>query len=200
MKNLLLISITILLISCSSPRFVINPEWINPPNTFSVFITEPFVGNPDDVKDDLPEFANNFVGWFKSSLGQELEKISGKPPVINQIEDSLLTFVPLQLSEKSIIKIPLPDTTFEAPGIAFFIHPIKVLRHNDLPNNRQSTRLPNHQLIFSARYSAIDTESKKILAYGILYSSQTFHFAMTKGDWENAIEELAEELLEGTPL
>lgn len=200
MKNILLIFITILMISCSSTRFVSDQEWINPPETFSVFITEPFVENTDDVKDDLPEHADNFIGWFKSSLGQELEKISGKTPIINQIEDSLLVFVPLQLTKKNTIQIPLPDTTFKAPGIAFFINPIKVFRQNDLSVNRHTTGMPNHKLVFNALYSVIDTDNNKILAYGILYSTQTFHIAMTRGNWEKSIRKLAKQLLEGTPL
>ena len=37
------------LVGCSGKHSLVNPEWKNAPDSYTVLVSRPFVGNPDDV-------------------------------------------------------------------------------------------------------------------------------------------------------
>lgn len=193
MKILLILASCLIFTACSStPRFQVDPEWLITPPHYTVLFTEPFVNNPKDVADDLPEYTDKFSEWFSKELAKEITKISKTDHPFQKVDDSTLIIMPAPLDKEKIISIPLPDTTMKIHGIAVVIHPIKVWRD-------KSSKSSNF-LVFTAHYTIVDTDKRKLLAYGTLSAVKQFHFVMTKSDWEECVQIFAEKLLEGTPL
>jgi hypothetical protein len=61
-----------LLVGCAAPRSVMDQGWTQKPAKVKVVFTEPFIANPDDLQDDLPEYVNNFSDWYKAQLETNL--------------------------------------------------------------------------------------------------------------------------------
>ena len=61
-----------LLVGCAAPRSVMDQGWTQKPAKVKVVFTEPFIANPDDLMDDLPEYVNNFSDWYKTQLEANL--------------------------------------------------------------------------------------------------------------------------------
>ena len=57
-----------LLLGCAAPRSVMDQGWTQKPANVKVVFTEPFIANPKDLQDDLPDYVNNFSDWYKAQL------------------------------------------------------------------------------------------------------------------------------------
>ena len=190
------------LCGCSgTPRFHVNPQWKEAPSSFTVLFSEPYVQNQDDVADDLPEYAANFSDWFGQELAIEFEKQSGIKPAVLLQKDEHFSIVPLPLDSSVASRVPIPivDSLPNVKGIVICIHPIQVWRRDDRCMGGTSC-LPDHYLLFSSTYTIVSMEEQRVLAYGVLGVSSSFKFAMTKGDWEDDMNALVEQILEKTPL
>ena len=62
------------LVGCSGKHSMVDPEWKKAPDSYIVLVSRPFVGNPDDVADDLPEYTSNFEEWFSAEIATALER------------------------------------------------------------------------------------------------------------------------------
>ena len=52
----------------NNPTVSINPTWTEKPTKITIVFTEPFVDNVDDLEDDLKEYSEKFMDWYKAEL------------------------------------------------------------------------------------------------------------------------------------
>src|SRR5574344_912976 len=199
----LIVPLALFFAGCSgSPRLQVNPEWKKAPGHYMVAITEPYVLNEDDVSDDFPGYAGHFSDWLKIELAKKLKDETGIGPdsvVLINNEDFLLT--PLPLGEKKSIRVPLPDAskTTGLKRIVISMHPLQYFRDRHACFN-QGGCLNNIYLAGPGVYSIVDMNETKVLAYGIFGATSSFTLAMTKGNWEDVVEDIAGQLVKSTPL
>lgn len=201
-SKFLLTAISLLFfISCSNrPHNLVNPEWTTKPESYTVLYTEPFIINQIDLEDDLAEYKDNFSTWFENELSSNLKNLTGIQPNIKKITEDSLDIQPLKYTESFNIPVPFLKSTDNLQGVVFIIHPTQTNREMDKCYRTRCDNLPNNKFIMGSFFSAHDVSKKELLAYGDISAIQTFHFALTKSDWENAIAELAKNMLESTPL
>lgn len=206
---------TLLLLGCASSHFYVDQEWKGQPKPASVKVvfTKPVIGNPDDLKDDLPEYESNFVKWF------------GPVAKFFFIEESRKTvkFSMKQVSDDAITmkKVKLGNDDFDAPSFAemkgestvhLVISSIWLGRESYTeavaPGNAsfmagapmgptyQTTRL----FVSKCKYAFYDTKSGKLLGYGYAKGKSVYQFAVTKSDWEFALRDMVNRVLANTPI
>lgn len=204
MKNfnvLILTLVLLLLASCSrAPRTLVNPEWTSKASSYTVVYTEPYIVNQSDFDDDFFDDKEGFAQWFARELSTNLTKLSGIQPQMQIIAEDSLATVAMEYYSNETINVPFPRFAENFQGIVFYIHPIRTNRYMDACYRSRCNSLPNNAFIMSGQFTVLDISTKKILAYGDISSAQTFHFALTKSDWENAVKEMAKNMLENTPL
>jgi hypothetical protein len=189
------------LVGCSGKHSLVNPEWKNAPDSYTVLVSRPFVGNPDDVADDLPEYTSNFEEWFSAEIATALEKRTEKKPSVKVELDENFNLVPLEFGKETFLQTPIPnmDRISGLHGVVISIHPIKFKRKTEKHYSATGTTA-NHWLVVNGTYSIVSADEEKILAYGLCYGISSFKFAMTKGDWENVVDDLAKTVIQDTPL
>ena len=71
--------------------------------------------NKDDVEDDLPEYKDNFSGWFSEQLKAEFAEQTGiTPSIVEQKSDDAFDMTVTKLGKKEY-KVPNPK--FDAIGV-----------------------------------------------------------------------------------
>ena len=201
--------------ACAAPRFYIDQEWKgqSQPASVKVVFTKPVVGNPDDLKDDLPEYENNFVKWFGPQAkayfteeGRNKVKFSMK-----QVADDAI----------STNKVKLGDSDFEAPyfesmegesTIHLVISSIWLGRESETHMTVQGNAASmagdpmgtgysvSKYFVSKCKYAFYDTKSGKLLGYGHAEGKAQYQFAVTKGDWEFALRDMVGKVLTNTPV
>lgn len=201
LKYLIAAAAFLLLASCSyRPHNLVNPEWTSKPESFTVLYTDPYIINQSDLEDDLPEYKDNIAQWIEKEFSSHLSKLTGIQPQMRQISEDSLELHPLRYTQETLINAPFPKSKDNLQGVVFIIHPIRSNRKMDPCYKTHCGSLPNNRFILNGVFTALDISRNEILAYGDISNVQTFHFALTKSDWENAIKEMAERMIEGTPL
>ena len=215
-RMLALLAFTSLLFSaCAAPRFYVDQEWKgqSQPESVKVIFTKPVVGNPEDLKDDLPEFENNFVKWF-GPQAKEYFVAEGR----NKVKFSM-KLIPGE--ELSMTKVKLGDEDFDAPAYASMegdasIHLVMTAiwlgRESETYMTAQGNAASmagdpmgtgyttSHYFVSKCRYAFYDTKTGKLLGYGHAEGKAQYQFAVTKGDWEFALRDMVGKVLANTPV
>lgn len=190
----------LLLAACGGSRLSVDPTWTTTPNTLTVVIGEPYVENSDDVEDDLPEYASKFGDWLSLQLQMELRLHTNLNPEMRLEKDENFVMVQLPLEKNmETFHVPNPEKISGLHGIVLSVHPILFKRKVDACLSRNGC-MNNSHLVSKGTYVYTDMDNRRILGYGFFYVSDSFTFAMTKGNCENVVGDMAEAILEDTPL
>ena len=211
----LLAFVSLLLSACAAPRFYVDQEWKgqSQPESVKVVFTKPVVGNPDDLKDDLPEFENNFVKWFGPQAKEYFIEEGRKKVKFS------MKLIPGE--ELSMTKVKLGDEDFDAPAYASMegdasIHLVMTAiwlgRESETYMTAQGNAASmagdpmgtgystSHYFVSKCRYAFYDTKTGKLLGYGHAEGKAQYQFAVTKGDWEFALRDMVGKVLANTPV
>ena len=211
----LLAFVSLLLSACAAPRFYVDQEWKgqSQPESVKVIFTKPVVGNPDDLKDDLPEFENNFVKWF-GPQAKEYFVAEGR----NKVKFSM-KLVPAE--EVTTQKVKLGNEDFDAPAFAakdvdatiyVVLSDIWLGRESETYMTAQGNAASmagdpmgtgystSHYFMSKCKYAFYDTKTGKLLGYGHAEGKAQYQFAVTKSDWEFALRDMVGKVLTNTPV
>ena len=215
-RMLALLAFTSLLLSaCAAPRFYVDQEWKGQsrPESVKVVFTKPVVGNPDDLKDDLPEYENNFVKWFGPQTKAYLTEEGH-----NAVKFSMKQIPGEELSMK---KVKLGNDDFDAPAynsmegeatIHLVITAIWLGRESETYMTAQGNAASmagdpmgtgystSNYFVSKCKYAFYDTKTGKLLAYGHAEGKAQYQFAVTKSDWEYALRDMVSKVVASTPV
>ncbi len=179
----------------------VDPSWTDAPSVLTVVMTEAIVQNQDDVADDLPDYADNFMGWFTSQMSAEFQKQAGLSPKIEVKDGNVFNFVNTKLGKKDF-NVPQPkfDEVGVEDGYIVSIAFINVSRISETKMTGLTSAETKHYLQFEAQYSIANASEKKVVTSGTVKARETLGFAMTKSDWETTMANLVEEIIKDTPL
>lgn len=206
-------SAAIFLVGCAGPKTFKDPSWTEHPKNLKIVYTEPVIGNADDLADDLPDYKDNFGGWFEGIVVEKIDVESNK---------KIATFIEkVSLESLSSQVVKLGDADFEAPAyesmdgadVYLVLSEIWVGRENEeyqtVQGNQASMAMettPGSGVslykYFKAKckYAFYDVKTKKILAYGTQEGKAQYQFAVTSGDWEIAVKNLMGNIVAYTPI
>lgn len=195
-------AVTVLLTACSgSHSGSVNPAWKNNPQSLTVIIGEPSVLNKDDLEDDLPEHANNFTAWVSRQIQMGVElRTNIKPEIrVEKEENYEIARLPVDQSLVSI-HLPNPEKIKNLHGVVLTINPIQFWRREDRCSQHPFGCYFTEHLMAKGTYAYTDTERQEVLGYGFFFVQSSFTFAMTSGNWEEAVKDIVAKVLDETPL
>lgn len=190
------------LIGCASAGLKnVDPSWTEAPSSVTVLFTEPDVQNKDDVVDDLPDFADNFSGWFSKQMGDEFNKQAGMTPKFEVKGMDAFDFVPTTFKKKNA-SVPQPkfEAIGEVGGFVISIANVVVSRFSETKMTGLTSAETKSYLQFAGEYSIANASEKKVVTTGSFAAREQLGFALTKSNWENLMETLVEEIIKDTPL
>lgn len=211
----LLALVSLMFSACAAPRFYVDQEWKgqSQPESVKVVFTKPVVANPDDLKDDLPEFENNFVKWFGPQAKAYFLEESR-----NKVKFSMKQ---IHAEEISMKKVKLGNEDFDAPSyvsmegessIYLVLSDIWLGRESETYMTAQGNAASmagdpmgtgyttSHYFVSKCKYAFYDTKTGKVLGYGHAEGKAQYQFAVTKGDWEYALRDMVSKVLSNTPV
>ena len=211
MKSLKLVFFSIftglLLTACGAPRYYIDADWTEnaKPTSVKVVFTMPKVVNPDDLRDDLPEYTSNFAKWFGPELKQNL---------ISRSRDNVqYSMKIIQREDVSYKQKELGEVAFDAPyyvgiendaDIYLVVSNIWIGRESEtrwVSNGMGGTMMVTY-LYFSmkCKYAFYDAKTKKNLGYGHSKGQIGYTFAVTRSDWEDSMRKMVSNFAREIPL
>ena len=179
----------------------VDPSWVEPASSITVLYTQPLVKNTDDVADDLPDYANDFSGWFTMQMGSELNNQAGITPSFTKKDISDFTMTVTKFGKKEFL-IPSPkfDQLGEVDGVVIAMSNIDVARISETRVTGPGSVTTTFYLQMSGEYSISNMATKTVVASGTYKARQSYGFALTKSDWEKTMKYLVQEILKDTPL
>ena len=208
--------VSLLLSACSASRYYVDPEWAKMPKPASVKVvfSTPEIGNPDDLKDDLPEYEDNFVDWFAPQMKRVIDSCSN-----GKIDYSMMMVEPKEFKFRTE-KMNETNKNFDVPEYPLMKSDADVylvvsniwLGREELESNPGGWVMgPSGTMVYTAptttrmfvskgRYAFYDAKTKKLLGFGAAEGSMTYNFAVTRTDWENSVRVMTKQMLRETPL
>lgn len=206
MKRLCLLLVGLasaLMIGCASPKTNVDTTWIDRPSSVKIVFSEPVVGSPKDLADDLPEYVDRFSDWFKERLIDELDNRSKR----------LVEYSADKVGKNKIggILKMLDGEKFAVPKITPMKKADVYIVIDDIWFGRTTelayVATPNGGSINSIKYFSVkcafaihDAKTNAIYSYGYAKGSSQFTFTVAKGDWWDVMHELASQIIYKTPL
>lgn len=179
----------------------VDPSWTEVPSSLTILMTEPTVQNRDDVADDLPEFADNFSGWFGQQMGAELLAQSGVQSTFQVKGFDSFTLAPTTIGKKEInAPVPKFDEVGVSEGYIISFAPVDVARISETRMTGPTSVETTTYLQFIADYTISNPATKMVVTTGSIKARRSFGFAMTKSDWEKNMKEFVGEVVKATPL
>lgn len=190
--------LSVVLIGCSGPHVSVDPAWKEAPARFTVLTTTPFTSNADDITDDFGD-QDAFRQWFADFLDSSLVISSPVSHSVKIVDDGALEMELMSLGEVKVkIPVPVAAKLEGVDGIVLVVHPVHFRRYaSPCPGGGC---LNDKELILQLAYSVVSLDDSRILAYGVANSSDSFTFAMTRGNWEKVVQRISWKLVEKTPL
>ena len=210
----LLAFISLMFSACAAPRFYIDQEWMGGPKpaTAKVVFSMPTIANPDDLKDDLPEYENNFVKWFGPQMKEYFNTESR-----NKVKYSMKQVKPADIT---YTKQKLGDEDFDAPAFdgiednaAVYVVVSDIWIGRDMEDRfvdgRQKSFGMGSQVggfearnVFATKckYAFYDAKTKKLLGFGHAEGTSAYTYVVTRGDWERSLWAMVTKILWNTPL
>ncbi len=179
----------------------VDPSWTEPASSVTVLYTEPVVKNADDVADDLPDYTNNFAEWFTKQIASEFQKQAGITANFVSKDVTDYTMTPTKFGKKEFL-VPSPkfDELGNVSGIVVSMSNIEVSRVSETKFTGPTSTETRHYLQYSGEYSIADTDKKTVVTSGTFKARVGLGITMGKGDWEENVANLVEEILKDTPL
>ncbi|MBO7104492.1 MAG: hypothetical protein J6W22_03290 [Fibrobacter sp.] len=197
-----LCAVAALVSACSgSHSSNVNPAWTKNPNYLTVIIGEPSVLNKDDLEDDLPGNSSNFAEWVSRQIQMGVElRTNMKPEMrIEKEENYEIARLPVDQSTVSI-HLPNPEKIKNLHGVVLTIHPIQFWRSEDDCGQHPFGCFFRRHLMAKGTYAYTDMDRQEVLGYGFFFVQNSFNFAMTSGNWEEAVKDIVAKVLDETPL
>ena len=205
MKKLLSLALCVAamnLVGCAGAGLKnVDPSWTEAPASITVLVTEATVQNRDDVSDDLPDYADNFMGWFSNQMASEFQKQAGLTPKVEVKGMDAFDFVPVTFKKKEV-NVPQPkfDEVGVSEGYIISIAALDISRLSETKMTGPTSAETRTYLQFVADYTIANSADKKVVTTGTIKARETIGFAMTKGNWEANMENFVEEIIKDTPL
>ena len=197
---------------CAPKRSVINTSWTQKPSKVKIVFTEPFVANPDDLADDLPDFVNNFPDWYKAQLEANLANYSNG--VLYSVEMISRDAVTSEASNVNGVNVKTPKikTMDDAADVYLVIDELWIGRTTTTTACAGAGGMggggfgmgvggcSSNDFTGKGTFAYFDAKTGTKLGYGDFESKVGYTFALTQSDWVEVVKQSVESMFENTPI
>lgn len=210
MKSLRLILLSVfasmLLTACGAPHYFIDADWTenSKPTNVKVVFSMPKVAEPDDLRDDLPEYTSNFAKWFGPELKENLVSRSRDNVhySMSLIQRENISYKKKELGDDEF-SVPYFDLMKNDADIYLVVSNVWIGRESEtqwISNGVGTTMVTYLYFSMKCRYAFYDARTKKLLGYGHSKGRTGYTFAVTRSDWESSLRKMVYNLARETPL
>jgi len=194
-------------VGCSPSISFVEPEWTAPPSKVRVLITKPHVRTVRDLKDDLPEYQDNFSTWFQAQFRDALTQKAKIPVEIMEVSDSLFVMDTSVVGNEEI-EVPRPLIPLKGE-ITLCISDITIDRYSytsysDIPMGTGMgtgmVPIQHKSLRFVGFYAYFDSHTGQRLAYGKVVADANYDIYINLDDWKYDVQQMVSDIVKGTPL
>lgn len=198
-------------VGCAFKPTFVEPSWKSAPKSMKIIFTKPEVSALDDLKDDLPEYVDNFSEWFKIQLPLQFKQKSG---------DRDISYIVSETAGVDSVAVVLNNENFNAPKFAemgdeaevyLIMDKIWIGHGSDTrmvstgvgagPNAGSNFNMSStSSLSATCVFSFYDAKTKKNLAYGRASGASPYTFALSTSNWETAVGEMVRKIIDRTPI
>lgn len=201
----------LLMVGCAAPTTFVDSSWKNHPKSLKILFTEPDVDNLEDLKDDLPDYVDNFDEWFKNQVVQSMKQKSGNNNIsFTMVKTESADGEMVSLNSESF-KVPKPKEIAEDADVYLIMDKIWLGRESETntgagvgtfgANGGMAIGVTTSSYFrVKCKFSFYDTKTKNILGYGKATGTASYSFALTKSDWEYALNDMVKVVVDKTPI
>ena len=203
---------SVFLVGCAAKRAVVDTSWTQKPSKVKIVFTEPFVANPDDLADDLPNFVNNFSDWYKAQIEANLSNYSnGVLYAVEKISRDEVTSEASNVNGVNV-KTPKVKTMDESADVYLVMDDLWIGRTESettcttggfsAGGGMGMGTTCSSQKDFTGRgnYAFFDAKTGKKLGYGDFESKVGYTFAITQSDWIDVVKKSVDYMFGDTPI
>ena len=198
------------LIGCAAPRGVVDPSWKEKPASVKVVFTEPFVANPEDLQDDLPDYVDHFQDWYLDQLLTNLAKFAKGVKFSGEMISRDKVKYESGAMEGGNVKVPKYDSMQGDADIYLVMDDLWIGRTEvqstcstgmgAAGGAGMSASCMTPALANKGSFAYYDAKTGKRLAYGDFQENMGFTFGVSANDWKNVLYMTSQTLLKKTPL
>ena len=202
-----------LLVGCAAPRSVVDQGWTQKPANVKVVFTEPFIANPDDLQDDLPDYVNNFSDWYKAQLEANFaSQTNGIQYSVEKISQDKVKFEAANVNGVNI-KVPKVEEMDNQADIYLVMNDIWIGRVESATTcttggfnaagggmGMGTTCTQDKDFTGKSSFAYFDPKTGKRLGYGDIEAKSSYTFAVSQSDWMNVMAKTVSTMLDKTPL
>ena len=200
------------LVGCASKRAVIDASWVQKPSKVKIVFTEPFVANPDDLADDLPNYVNNFPDWYKAQIEANLGNYSNG--VLYSVEKVSRDDITYEASNVNGVNIKTPKfkTMDESADVYLVMDDLWIGRTESETTcttggfgagggfGMGTTCSSEKYFTGKGSYAFFDAKTGAKLGYGDFESKVGYTFAITQSDWVDVVKKSVDYMFSDTPI
>lgn len=198
-----------LLVGCAAPRSVMDQGWTQKPANVKVVFTEPFIANPKDLQDDLPDYVNNFSDWYKAQLESNFaSQTTGVQYFVEKISQDKVKFEAAAVNGVNI-KVPKIEEMDNQADVYLVINDIWIGRVESGTTcstgagggfGMGMTCTQNKDFTGKGYFAYFDAKTGKRLGYGDIEAKSSYSFTVSQSDWLNVMTKTVATMLENTPI
>lgn len=198
-----------LLVGCAAPRSVMDQGWTQKPANVKVVFTEPFIANPKDLQDDLPDYVNNFSDWYKAQLESNFaSQTTGVQYFVEKISQDKVKFEAAAVSGVNI-KVPKIEEMDNQADVYLVLNDIWIGRVESGTIcstgagggfGMGMTCTQNKDFTGKGNFAYFDAKTGKRLGYGDIEAKSSYSFTVSQSDWLNVMTKTVAAMLENTPI
>jgi len=207
---LMMVVVCVLLGGCAKKLVKIDESWIQKPSKVKIVFTEPSIGSPKDLADDLPDFVDNFADWYKSQIEENLGRFSnGVRYSVEKVSRDLVTYEFSDM-DGSNFKTPKMKMMDESADVYLVMDDLWIGRvvseeptcmtTGGFNGMATTTCAPDKFFTGRGRYAFFDAKTGKKLGYGDIESKVGYTFTVSRGDWIDVVRKTVNTMLEDTPI
>ena len=198
-----------LLVGCAASRSVMDQGWTQKPANVKVVFTEPFIANPKDLQDDLPDYVNNFSDWYKAQLESNFaSQTTGVQYFVEKISQDKVKFEAAAVNGVNI-KVPKIEEMDNQADVYLVINDIWIGRVESGTTcstgagagfGMGMTCTQNKDFTGKGNFAYFDAKTGKRLGYGDIEAKSSYSFTVSQSDWQNVMTKTVATMLENTPI
>lgn len=201
-----------LLVGCAAPRSVMDQGWTQKPANVKVVFTEPFIANPDDLQDDLPDYVNNFSDWYKAQLEANFaSQTTGVQYTVEKISQDKVKFEAAAVNGVNI-KVPKIEEMDSQADVYLVMNDIWIGRVESATTcttggfnaaggiGMGTTCSQDKDFTGKGSFAYLDAKTGKRLGYGEIEAKSGYTFTVSQSDWLNVMTKTVSTMLENTPI
>ena len=200
-----------LLMGCASSRSVVDQGWTQKPAKVKVVFTEPHIGSPKDLYDDLPDYANNFSDWYKAQLEENLgSQTKGVLYSVQKISKDQIRTENADMEGNNFLVPKVAEMDPEA-DVYLVMDDIWIGRVESemtcsmgggfgVGGGMGTTCTQNKDFTEKGRYAYYDVKTGKKLGYGDIEAKSSYTFTVSLSDWKNIVKKTVSVMLDNTPI